>query len=413
MGVGVFAPVALAAASQIAGFDKELRMKSQLDDIYETLAGMYVLDKKSVPDNAIRMKVDARARAESNNITITMMMRLGGAGTYDPNILIGQENIPQTKTVTIYRNIVRKAVTSPGYGNEYLDANPYGLYEKWIDQLSVWNKEHHGWSIRQTVLEQYGESLVHGRTIGLCPRNWTPNILVAGLDRTTMQVAFNNNNAPYTTAIVNRILMSGGGNLAPLVTQTLNQPNLSNAQNLALENRIEMLKLPGVAGGRGWVMTMSELQATYLTDPVWSARNLGTIDSNTKGLTDEMISWPGVFSIYKNFLLVQDMRQPTLRITGTSEPWGLAAGYVEPGDDDQRERDDLNTRDTVFILGANGIIDWNPEKLHFIKQDDDYGMVQGRGTALVEGLCQPIYDRAGVHEQFSTMVLICSLPSYV
>ena len=93
MGVGVFGPIALAAASQIAGFDKELRMKSQLDDIYETLAGMYVLDKKSVPDNAIRMKVDALARAESNNITITMMMRLGGPGTYDPNILIGQENI--------------------------------------------------------------------------------------------------------------------------------------------------------------------------------------------------------------------------------------------------------------------------------------------------------------------------------
>jgi len=81
--------------------------------------------------------------------------------------------------------------------------------------------------------------------------------------------------------------------------------------------------------------------------------------------------------------------------------------------DDQRERDDLNTRDTVNILGKNGIIDWNPEPLHFIKQDDDYEMVKGRGTALVEGICQPIYDRAGVHEQFSSMTLICSLPSYV
>ena len=35
MGVGVITPNALPAPSRIAGFDKELRMKSALDDIYD------------------------------------------------------------------------------------------------------------------------------------------------------------------------------------------------------------------------------------------------------------------------------------------------------------------------------------------------------------------------------------------
>jgi len=416
MGVGVLGPQQLAANSQIAGFDKELRMISALDDIYEDSSGIYVLESKTIP-NAIRMKVDAKAKAESNNITITLLMRLQGLGVYDPTVAIGNEVRPQTRTVTIYRNIVRKVVTTPGYGNEALDARPYNLYGKWVDQLGVWNKEHHGLSIRQTILEQYGESLIYGRTLALCTRNWNPNFLIAGLSRRTMQMTYNTTTATFTTAIVNGILASGGGALTPLVTQTLNVPNLSNAHNLAVENRIEPLTIDGLPGGKGWILTMSELQATYLGDPTWSARNLGSLYTSYERLNDKLLTWRGVMGTYKNFLLCQDMMQPTLIVTGTAAPWGLTAGYVYPGDDDERQRDEVNTRDTVFILGKAAIIDWNAMPLRFIRQDDDYEMVLGRGTAVVEGLQQPIYDQQnpvnGSHEQFGSIVMVCSLPTYV
>lgn len=416
MGVGVLGPQQLAANSRIRGYDKELRMKEKLDDIYEVSSGIYSTDKKKIP-NAIRMNVDAKAEAESNNVTITMMLRLGGMGVYDPNSAIGQEARPVTKTLTIYRNIVRKVVTTPGYGPDDLDAKPYGLYEKWVDQLAVWNKEHHGLSIRQAVLEQFGESLVHGRTLGNSPRNWSPNLLVAGLGRLNMQVAYDANRAIFTTDIVNRIVTSGGGSLNPLVTQTLNMPNLSNAHNLAIENRIETFKIAGLPGGDGWVFTMSELQATYLGDPVWSARNLGSQYVAKAALPEKTMNWPGVIGTYKKFLLVEDPMQPTLIVSGSSEPWGLTAGYMLPGDDDDRERDDPNTRDTAFILGKAAIVDWVAMKLRFIRQSDDYEMIDGRGTAKVEGIRQPIYDQQipglGSHEQFSSMVMVLGLPDYV
>jgi len=416
MGVGVLPPTPLARNSIIRGYDKELRMKSALDDIYEDVSGMYVLEKEQVP-NAIRMVVDKTEKVKSNNVTITMVLRLGGGGVYDPNPLIGTEARPVTKSFTIYYNICRKAVTTPGYGPDDEDAKPYELYEKWVDQLALWNREHHGWSIRQTILEQYGETLVHGRTLPFCPRNWTPNILVAGMGRRQMQVAYNTNRANYTTSIVNRIVLSGGGSLAPLVTQTMNVPTLTNAQNIALDNRITQLQIPGLPGGRGWILTMGELQYAFLGDATWSQRNLGSLYVAKAALPEKVQNWRGVCGAYKNFLLVQDMMQPTLIVSGTSEPWGMTAGYVEPGDNDQRQRDNSMTRDTAFILGKAAVVDWQKMPLRHVKQDDDYEYIMGHGTAVCEGVQMPIYDQqvpgVGTHEQYSSAVIILGLPDYV
>lgn len=418
VGVGVLAPTALAAASQIAGFDKELRIKNVLDDIYEQLSGLYLLDRKTIPKDALRLKVDAKAKSESNNITITMRLHIQGGGVYDPFPLIGTEVRPVTRSLIIRKNIVRKAVTSPGYGPDEEDARPYGLYKDWIDGLALWNKEHHGWSIRQALLEQFGESLVHGRTLAASARNWSPNMLIAGLGRTNMQVNYNVDRAAFTTAMVNRILLSGGGSMNPLVTQTLNQPNLTNANLLALNNRIAKLKLPGLPGNGGWIITISEIQNAYLGDPAWSARNLGTEWSNVTELNETVQQWSGITGKYKNFYIVQDERQPTLRVSGTSAPFGLSAGYVLMGDIDNRGHDNLWTRDTAFILGNACVVDWNSMPLRHVTQDDDYKMVMGHGTAVVEGISMPIFGRpeglaGGQLEQYSSMVMVLGMPEYV
>jgi hypothetical protein len=418
MGVGVLAPTALAANSLIRGYDKELRMKSILDDIYEQLSGDFLLDRQSFPKDALRLKIDAKAKSESNNITITMVLRLRDFGVYDPNIAIGNEARPITRSLIVRRNIVRKVVTTPGYGVDDLDAKPYGLYKNWVDQLAIWNKEHHGLSIRQAILEQYGESLVHGRTLAACPRNWNPQFLIAGLGRTNMRVNYNVDRAAFTTSIINRILLSGGGSLNPLVTQTLNMPNLSNICLLALERRIAQLNIPGLPGGRGWVQTFSEIQGVYLGDTAWSARNLGSSWADISRLPQPVQQWSGVMGKYKDLLLVQDERQPTLIISGTSAPFGLVAGYMLMGDVDARQRDNLWTRDTSFTLGNGCLIDWTAMPLRHIRQQDDYGMVDGHGTAKVEGVMIPIFGNpeglvGTAQEQYSSMVTACGLPEYV
>jgi hypothetical protein len=413
MGVGMVAPAALPAQSQITMYDKKLRMRSLLKDIYSKLEGLYNTKAGSIP-NTIYMRVEEQA-LQGNTCVITMKKPLSAAAVYGNNVAIGNEELPTTKAVTLYRNNLRKVVSTPGYGTRELDAAPYRLYETHVDNLGDWNKEQEGLEIRQAFVERYGETLVHGDTTGFCARNWNPNIAVFGLPIRTMVPTYSANQATYTTNIITSVIAAGGGSILPTVGQTLNQPNMSNLSNLAMEKRITPLSIPGLPGGKGYILTISERQATYVGDPAWSQRNLG--DAFRYGEPKEVMSWPGVIGSWKDLLIVVDPRQPTLVPTGSAAPFGLSAGFVWPGDIDERYRSDRDCCDTVFLLGQDAIAKWDAQKLHHITQDDDYGAVVGHGTARVWGVQLPVYDQQvpnmGSWEYFGGILGICRFPDYV
>jgi hypothetical protein len=344
-----------------------------------------------------------------------MKLKLSGSGVYGNDIAIGTEERPVTRAVTIYRNNLRKTVVEPGYGVRALDAEAYHLYEQHVDDLADWNQEHEGLEIRQTCLERFGETLVYGDTAAAAIRNWNMNIFVAGLDLAYASPTYSSTVATYTENIVAKLQESGGGDIKnPTVGQTLNQPNLSHISNFVLDRRITPLNIPGLPGGKGVVLTMSERQANYLGDPAWSQRNMGGLYVAKTALPEKVMNWPGVLGAYKDLLLVVDVRQPTVDITGTSAPYGLAAQCVWPGEEDLRNRAQNTICDTAFILGKGAYINWYPEKLHHIQQLDDYAAIKGHGTALVRGIQLPHYtDENGNNpEQFSSGVVFLRLPTY-
>lgn len=416
MGVGVNTPTTLDRNSQIKGWDKKLQFKSMLRDIYSNSSGMYNTETKTMP-NAIYVTVEKEALEGSVKATITMKKPLSASGVYGNDQLIGNEERPVTKSKTIFRNNFRKAVTTPGYGTRKLEAEAYKLYQRHVDDLGPFNQQQEGLEIRQAFVERFGESLVHGDTAADCVRNFNANIFVCGLPLRSASPTYSSSVATYTTNIVNRITAAGGGSILPTVGQTLNQPNLSNISNFALARRITPLSIPGLPGGKGYILTFSELQAAYIGDPAWSARNLGTLFKDRSALPDKVQSWDGVLGYYKDLLLVMDPLQPTLNPTGSSSPFGLSTGYVWPGDVDLRYRDDLDVCDTAFLHGVGSIVKWDAEKLHFIRQDDDYEIVQGRGTARVWGIQDPLFDQQtpnmGSWEKYNNVLVICRIPDYV
>jgi len=413
--LGVNAPTQMPSNSRIVGYDKKLIMKSVNADIHSALTGDYNTQKKQIP-NAIQMQVSDEINT-STEAVITMKLPLNQTGVTGNDFAIGREERPRTKAVKIYRNDLRKVVTTPGYGVRKLDAKLYRLYEQHIDDLAVWNKEHEGLEIRQAILERFGETLPYGDTAAACVRNWNMNMFVCGLPLRDAAPTYSATTATYTTNIVAKINESGGGDIkTPHVGQTLNQPNLSNMSNYALSKNLARLRIPELkgGGGEGFVMTISELQATYLGDPAWSTRNLGHLYVSAAALPDRIQNWPGVLGAYKDLLIVVDVRQPTIDITGTSQPHGLSGGYYWMGHNDQRNRDQDTVCDTVFILGKGAYINWYPEKLHHIQQLDDYGKIKGHGTALVRGVQTPHFTDENTlnAEQFTSAVALCRLPDY-
>jgi hypothetical protein len=416
-GVGVTAPAMLSAQSQKIGFDSELRMKSLLESIYTDLKGIYSTEKKSIP-NAIYMEIQDSALSDSHSAVITMLMKLRNAGVYGNAMAIGQEETPVTKAGTIYRNNCRKVVLQPGYGARELDARHLNLYKQHVNNLGDWNKEEEDLEIHQALLETYGETLLHGDTAAACVPNWNANMFIAGLDMfDANQPKYSANPATYSANIVAGILASGGGHLDPIPNQTLNQTVLSNLSNFAISKRITPMKIPGLPGGRGYVLTISEIQAMYLGDPVWAAGNLGSLYIQLNNLKEEVQNWTGVLGAYKNLLIVEDVRQSTVLPAGTSAPHSLTAGYMWHGDTDLRNRDHKHVRDVAMLHGAGAVWKWYPQKEHFIDQKDDYGMVEGVGTACVRGIGSLVLNQqvpgVGTQEQFSSIACLCSMPDYV
>ncbi len=409
--IGVNPPNRLPSNSRITGYDKKLRMKSLLEDIHTHLTGLYNTEKKTIP-NVTMMEVDDEINTATSAV-ITVKLKLNEGGIYGTDFAIGREEQARTRAVTIFRNDLRKVVTTPGYGVRKLDAKLYGLYEQHVDDLADWNKEQEGLEIRQAPLERYGETLVYGDTAANCVRNYNMNIFVGGLALPDASPTYSANVVTYTTNIVAKIQESGNGDIkTPHVGQTANADNLSNISNYCIAKRISPLMIPGLPGGKGYIMTISELQAVYLGDPQWSARNMGALYLQKAALPEKIMNWPGVIGAYKDLLISVDPRQPTLDITGTSSPFGLSAGYLWPGDVDERNRDQLTVCDTSFILGRGAYINWNPEKLHHIQQVDDYGKILGHGTALVRGIQTPHYtDEDGNNPvQFTSALVLFRFP---
>jgi len=414
--VGVASPQTLPAQSQKLGFDSELRMKSLLQSIYTDLKGLYNAEDKKIPGK-IYMEIENTALSDSHVATITMKLRLRLPGTLGNDIAIGQEELPVTKAGTIYRNNCRKVVSTPGYGVRKLDSDYLGLYKQHINDLADWNKEEEDLEIHQALLETFGETLLNGDTAATCIPNWNANIFIAGLPLNGGHPVYSSNVATYTSNIVQAILTSGGGALAPIPTQTLNQPNLSNLSNFALAKRITPIAIPGAPGGKGYVLSISEIDAAYLGDPVWSARNLGSLWTASNKLDDKVQNWTGALGMYKDLLLVVDPRLATVLPFGSSAPYALVSGYMWHGDTDRRNRSSVHTRNACVLHGAGAVWKWYPEKLRFIEQLDDYAAIKGIGTECVRGIGSLIFDQqtpgAGTQEQFSSIVCLTSMPDYV
>jgi hypothetical protein len=414
--IGVTPPAALPAQSQKLGFDSELQMKSLLKSIYVDLEGHYNAETKTMKPG-IYMKISDAALSNSHTATITMALHLIQPGVMGNQVAITREELIRTRAATIYRNNCRKVVANPEYGVRRLDQDYLNLRKQNVDNLGAWNKDEEDLEIHQALLETFGETLYWGDTAGFCIPNWNANMFIAGLALNGGHPVYSTNPVTYTNRIVQAILTSGGGSFNPIPNQTLNQPNLSNLSNFALARRIARLPIPGAPNGKGFVLSISEIQAVYLGDPAWSARNLGALYIAYNNLNEKVQNWTGAIGMYKDMLIVVDDRAATVLPAGTSEPYSLTSGYMWHGDTDRRNRTNPFVRDVCVLHGNGAVWKWYPEKIHFIEQLDDYGAIKGIGTACVRGTGSLIYDQqipvAGSHQQFSSAVCLCAMPDWV
>jgi hypothetical protein len=329
-------------------------------------------------------------------------------------VALGREVSPVVKSGDIFRANYRfVAQDEPGYGENRLDAEWYQLYNEHVRDLAPHGSAELGLEIRQALLETFGWNLwVKPQTTA----RWSRHFYVAGIQRIYDQPAFHPTLATHTNRIVNAMDTASGGTGAfpQTAAQMLSGKVMDDLARFAIWRKLWPLY---INGQQAYVLTISALQAARFSNPNftdtlgdrWVPQNRFADDPAQRwvGIVGKWISAAGT-TIY----CVIDYRLPTLIPTGTAEPWGLRAGYVWPQQIDLRELENPLVRDASILHGAGAVVNWEPEKMHFIVQDWDYGVRLGKGYAGVRGVQQLQYDSTPIdptgrgREYFGSCVVV-------
>ena len=375
----------LATRSRVVSYDIKLRQRTIVRDIHTMLQGEYNRKNKEFPQNAIKVKV----KDESNSsAVITIKEKLNQPGIGGQVQARGTEEPPRTRDVVIYQANWRKVIPKPGYGLRKLESDKYRLYEQHETDMSDWEKEDHGYMIREGFLERYSWNTQVGDTLPNCPQWWNPNCFIPTLGIYN-QPAFSRNRATHTNNIVTGLVNTGG--LGQLAARTMTAPVCEDLSNWLLASRTKQLSLPGLPTGYGYVVSVSEIQMGLMTNPMYAANNLGSQWQNHTQLADPIQNWPGVIGSYNNLLFVCDERQPTILPMGSASPYTMQAGYMVWDSTDLRNRNSPNIKDTFFVFGNGAYVEMEGEPMHWISDTQDYDFRKGVGIAGVRADQLPIY----------------------
>ena len=394
----------LAANSRVIAFDTRLQARSQVVDIYSDLSGVYNRENESFPKNAIMAKVKDQSTSKS---VITLREAYEDEGVYGTTAAVGTEEMPKTKTAQTFQNTWRKVVGKPGYGLRKLEAEDYKLYEQNEEGVTMWKKEDKGYAIRKCLVETFSPNLLVGDTSTDCVAQWNMNIFIPTLGIFD-QPEFDSDRATHTNNICEGLVAAGG--FDQYTARTLTSTVLEDISNYALAKRLLPLTIPGLPTGEGFVLTVSEIQAAYLTNPIWTSNNLGSLWKDITQQSDTVQKWRGTIGSYNNILIICDPRVPMLLPGGSAEPYSLSAGYMVWNSRDARFRNRKHAKDLAILHGRGAYISVEGEPEHWIADERDYGMHQGLGIAGVSGEQLPIFadedDADDVVNMTSALILL-------
>jgi hypothetical protein len=417
--IGVNSPNALPTASQKIAFDTELRIKSVNPSIYTDInsRGRYDPEsRKMAPGIVINIdKVTEMTGAKSG--TITMLMPFDDPGVFGRNQIVGNEEQYRTKTAKVYRNNWAKPSTVPNDGVDLLDQEYLDLVGKNMDLHAVWGGEEVDLEFHQALVEQHGETLYYSDTQATCVPHLNPNIFIAGLGYNGSHPVYSTTPATYTQRVANAVWAAGNNSFDPLAKMTWSMATINNLKNFCIARGILPLPIPGVPGGMGWVVSISEQDHSYMTDPFWNAKNPGAMFMQRSQTAKDVITWTGEVGYIGPFVFVVDLRLATMLFTGSSEgSFGITTGYMWHGNRDLRNRDNTHVRNCCIVHGMGALYRWEPIKPHYANIKEDYEMYKGICSKGVRGVGQLVFDQAsptaGTHEQYASAICLTANPEY-
>lgn len=324
----------------------------------------------------------------------------GGEG--DLFVQIGNEEQLRQRSMIAYHNEFSHAVTGFQYGIHYYEARPYGVYDENMSKatqlLGNHAYERMGLYRRQGLLETFSQNLTQSPLF--LNQVWNPHFYVKNLFD-NQQPAYTPNNATYTQRIAGALATAGVGINAALDAHFL----------LALSNRAKQLRIEPLMfnGKKRYIFTVPSEQKVWFNSLNISGSG-GSWMSQYSAKSSLNIEFDGFWGEWQDIILVEDERAPTLTLGGSAGSYTLTAGYMMPGNNDQRDTS-AGARQVGYLLGKGPLVERYPEKIHHETDDFNYQKWMGKGYFGMIGDTLRRYDNlqnrtANTMQQNSSIVCV-------
>lgn len=435
-----------AAALQIIAYNTKLRTETILPDVFETLSGTVDYSDRGakVPD-AIFLKLEKPVKG-AHSITVPLLMRLKAAPKYGTTALVGTEETLRLKHMTVYYNLIRKAVATEEYGVNANDVSAYDLYGQVGPLITDFISELRGRRIREASLLTIAEELTQA-PISLSHRFnsniFVPNTVLGGMPVSDPQDVTEGTNTYLSGANANNGAISdaSGDHVAAIgaalhsATNGFANPEyctLNIESLLALDYHCtQTLRLePIMIGGKPTlVFVVPAPQMIKLLNPTGSSTNIGYIWKELTAVSNaEQNLIPNAYCRVRNLVLVEDSRYATLTVGGhaATPSYTLTPGFLQPGNYDGRNTSAYNSSSNLVfevgcVYGKGALVEWIVQPLKYATEAYDYEMVKGKGAYQCAGIQLVEYnvdnatasDTHATKEQHGSCIVIMSQPSLV
>lgn len=395
-------PAMLDSAQLIQDYELQLNEECLPNDIWDNLSGniSYEGGQKAValPD-AMYIKLSAKAD-DARTVNIPMIKdftgSIGEGALTDPR---GTEEDMITKNFKMQYNDVFHVHSNQAYGLLARDKLAYDMLKKGPVMEGRYFKQAFGRYRRQMVFEGQSANLLaypHYNAAALNPNWWLPNLAATAQPKVSL------NYQDQTNMIVEGCNSAGLGESA-----AVNVHMLQRLQEWAFNN-LDPLDMPD--GKQGFIYVLPSPQVTWMKHPS-NERALGRFlqipDLGDKEVT---LRYPGLIGIIDRLWIVEDMRYPTLTISGipsasaathagtmTIRYYGM--GRADDGSSDPRDKS-ATARQLSCILGKNVGCEWFPEKLHVEYDYKMYDKVFGAGLFGSIGMKLAVYSKTGANHAY-------------
>lgn len=401
-------------------WESKLRRDSIRPSVFEQLKGAIKVVDNVISTVKTGIFIEINQPPESSqSVRLSMRTPLRKAPIYGTgNDVLGNEDEQGLIWTELFYNEIKKGVKYKKWGYDFNDTRYLNYVETNSEAITEFMAENRDTRIHQALTVTYADELTYA-PVSASPifnKNWVlPNISDASYPAWDLTAPTVTNGAADSDSYYSSRTYSGATSMVENIAAALLSASGTGSTSKALmtvdflaqlsyylpsQLIMEPIELDGVAT---YIILVADRVANWMMNP----NNTGSWGSHMKSVAEykdpQRMQLLGEFGrAYGNLVFVRNLRAPTLKVSGSAGSYTLQVGYVQPGNNDDRNNSDWSATsgslnyvfDLCYALGKNALAEYVVDPMRSdLFENTEYGKIEGRAAYMGSGMQLLWFDK--------------------